>query len=95
MTAARSAASSSIAPYHDALSLNPRLEYLEFLAKNVGIRRAAGEYVLTTNCDVFFSRVVLDVLQQGRLDPRVLYRAVRHDVKIAVDSSLVDWEMLE
>jgi len=81
--------------YHDALSLNPRLEYLEFLAKNVGIRRAAGEYVLTTNCDVLFSRTVLDVLQQGRLDPRVLYRAVRHDVKIAVDSSLVDWEMLE
>ena len=46
--------------YHDALSLNPRLEYLEFLAKNVGIRRAAGEYVLTTNCDVLFSRTVLD-----------------------------------
>lgn len=81
--------------YHDALSLNPRLEYLEFVAKNVGIRRAIGEYVLTTNCDVLFGRTVLDVMQQGRLEPRVLYRAVRYDVKIAVDASLVDWEMLE
>lgn len=81
--------------YHDALSLNPRLEYLEFVAKNVGIRRAIGEYVLTTNCDVLFGRTVLDVLQQRRLEPRVLYRAVRYDVKIAVDASLVDWEMLE
>ena len=81
--------------YHAALSLNPRLEYLEFIAKNVGIRRALGEYVLTTNCDVFFSRAVLDVLQQARLERRVLYRAVRYDVKITVDSSLVDWEMLE
>ena len=35
-----------------ALSLNPRLEYLEFLAKNVGVRRARGQYVLTSNCDV-------------------------------------------
>jgi len=81
--------------YHDALSLNPRLEYLEFVAKNVGIRRAIGEYVLTTNCDVLFGRTVLDVLQERRLEPRVLYRAVRYDVKIAVDASLVDWEMLE
>jgi hypothetical protein len=81
--------------YQDALSLNPQLEFLEFLAKNVGIRRATGEYVLTTNCDVFLSRAVVDVLQQGRLEPRVLYRAVRHDVKIAVDSSVVGWEMLE
>ena len=81
--------------YQDALSLNPRLEYLEFLAKNVGIRRAAGKYVLTTNCDVFLSRAVLDVLQQGCLELRVLYRAVRHDLKIAADSSLVDWDLLE
>jgi hypothetical protein len=81
--------------YQDALSLNPRLEYLEFLAKNVGIRRAAGEYVLATNCDVFLGRRVLDVLEEGTLDARVLYRAARHDLKMTVDTSRVDWEMLE
>ena len=81
--------------YQEALSLNPRLEYLEFLAKNVGIRRSAGAYVLATNCDVFFGRRVLDVLEQGALEPRVLYRAARHDLKMDVDTSRVDWAMLE
>jgi hypothetical protein len=83
------------ARYHDALSLNPRLEYLEFMAKNVGIRRATGEYVLTSNCDVFLSRPVLDLLAQRALEPRILYRAARHDLKLAVDPSNVDWEVLE
>jgi hypothetical protein len=81
--------------YQEALSLNPRLEYLEFLAKNVGIRRAAGEYVLATNCDVFFGRRVLEVLEEGALEPRVLYRAARHDLKLTVDTSRVDWSLLE
>jgi hypothetical protein len=81
--------------YQEALSLNPRLEYLEFLAKNVGIRRAAGEYVLASNCDVFFGRRVLDVLEHGALEPRVLYRAARHDLKMTVDTSRVDWALLE
>ena len=66
--------------YHQALSLNPRLEYHEFIAKNVGVRRARGRFVLTSNCDVFFGRTVLDVLAQGRLESRVVYRAQRYDL---------------
>ena len=81
--------------YQETLSLNPRLEYLEFIAKNVAIRRAAGEYVLATNCDVFFSRPVLEVLQQRALDQGVVYRAARNDLKMAVDASNLDWELLE
>jgi hypothetical protein len=81
--------------YQQALSLNPRLEYLEFLAKNVGIRRSAGEYILATNCDVFLGRRVLDVIEHGALEPRVLYRAARHDLKMTVDTSRVDWRLLE
>ena len=83
------------ARYQDALSLNPKLEYLEFLAKNVGVRRARGEYVLVTNCDVFLGRRVLDVLQQRALERGVLYRAPRHDLKLAVDASTLDWDVLE
>ena len=29
--------------FHDAVSLNPRLQFQEFIEKNVGIRRARGE----------------------------------------------------
>jgi hypothetical protein len=81
--------------YHDALSLNPRLEYLEFIAKNVGVRRATGRFVLTSNCDVYLGRRVLDVLQRGALESRVLYRAPRHDLKLASDLSTLDWDVLE
>jgi len=81
--------------YQEALSQNLRVRYLEFLAKNVGIRRARGRFVLTTNCDVYFGRDVLGALADGRLRPRVLYRAPRHDIKRTVDQSSLDWEILE
>jgi hypothetical protein len=81
--------------YHDAISLNPRLEYLEFVAKNVGIRRARGQFVLTSNCDVYLGRQVLEVLERGALERRVLYRACRHDLKLASDLSTLDWTVLE
>jgi hypothetical protein len=81
--------------YQSALSLNPRLEYLEFIAKNVGIRRARGRFVLTSNCDVYLGRRVLDVFERGELEPRVLYRAPRQDLKLASDLSSLDWDVLE
>jgi len=81
--------------YQEALSLNPRLEYLEFPAKNVGIRRAHGRFVLTTNCDVYLGRHVLDVLERGALVPGVLYRAPRHDINLGPDQQLPAWTILE
>jgi len=80
--------------YQEVLSLNPRLEYLEFLAKNVGIRRSRGRFVLTSNCDVYMSRRVLDALGGASLKPRVLYRAPRHDLNLP-DGTVVDWQVLE
>src|SRR6266850_1746102 len=35
--------------YHDACTQDAKLGYLEYLAKNVGIRRANGRIVLVTN----------------------------------------------
>jgi hypothetical protein len=32
-----------------------------------------GEYVLTTNCDVFLGRHVLDVFERRALEPGVVY----------------------
>jgi len=81
--------------YHEALSLNPRLEYLEFPAKNVGIRRARGSFVLTSNCDVFFGRRVIDVLARRALEPRVLYRSPRHDIDLPPGCTAIDWSVLE
>jgi hypothetical protein len=81
--------------YQPALSLNPRLEYLEFPAKNVGVRRALGRFVLTSNCDVFLGRRILDALEREALEPRVLYRAPRHDLNLPEDLDAIDWGVLE
>ena len=81
--------------FHDAVSLNPRLQFQEFIAKNVGIRRARGEFLLTTNTDIYLSRGVIDVLSAGALERGTLYRAARHDLKSNSDVSLMDWDVLE
>ena len=81
--------------YHDALSLNPRLQFQEFIAKNVGIRRARGSFLLTTNTDIFLSRGVIARLASRSLEPGILYRAARHDLKSYSDVTRVDWELLE
>lgn len=81
--------------YHTVLSLNPRLEYLEFLAKNVGVRRARGQYVVSSNSDVYLGRHVLDTIKAGALKARVLYRAPRHDLAAQPATSVPDWDLLE
>ena len=86
---------SSIRGIRRALSLNPRLEYLEFPAKNVGVRRARGRFVLTSNCDVYFGRRIFDVLAEDTLEPRVLYRAPRHDLTLPAERPPLDWSVLE
>ena len=81
--------------YHDAVMLNPRLKYQEYLAKNVGVRRARGEYVITTNCDIFLGRAVLERLERRELQPSVLYRAPRWDLRERGDVDRIDWAYLE
>jgi hypothetical protein len=81
--------------YHDALSLNPRLQFQEFIAKNVGIRRARGRHVLTTNTDIYLGRGVIERLAARSLEDGILYRAARCDLKSFSDVSGVDWDVLE
>ncbi len=81
--------------YQEALSLNPRLRYLEYVAKNVGVRRARAPFVLTTNCDICVGRNVLDVLERGDLKPRTVYRAARHDLRVSLAGTPLSWQTLE
>jgi len=81
--------------YHEAFSLNSRIRYLEFLAKNVGIRRAQGDAVLSTNADVYLGRGIVETFASRPLEARTVYRATRTDVKINADESHVHWDLLE
>ncbi len=80
--------------YQEACTHNTKLAYLEFGAKNVGIRRAAGRLVVATNTDVFFSRGVVHAIGEG-LETGVIYRAPRIDLPIGSDQTRVTWEALE
>lgn len=81
--------------YHQAFSLNSKLQFQEFIAKNIGIRRCRGAYILTTNTDIYLGRGVLDVLERRTLEPRVLYRVPRIDLKDGIDAERMDWNVLE
>ena len=52
----------------------------QMIAKNVGIRRAKGEYVLCTNVDLLFSHELFRFLQKKQLRPDSYYRCLRCDV---------------
>jgi hypothetical protein len=54
----------------------------EFIAKNVGIRRAHGQFVLCTNADILLSQGLIAFLARGELKPAVIYRSDRYDFKL-------------
>lgn len=65
---------------HRGIENSDRMPLFEYLGKNVGVRRARGEFVLITNPDIVFSRQMLEALVPGRLHPGRCYRAERFDV---------------
>jgi predicted O-methyltransferase YrrM len=52
----------------------------QMIAKNVGIRRAKGDWVLATNPDLLFTRELADALRSEALDLDCYYRVPRYDV---------------
>jgi hypothetical protein len=61
-------------PHPDTVPLH------QMIAKNAGIRRARGEFVLATNLDIVFSAELMRYLAARRLEPRHMYRLDRYDV---------------
>lgn len=51
--------------------------FMEYVAKNVGIRRATRKYVLTINQDALFTKETADMLRFGNLNDFVFYRMKR------------------
>lgn len=52
----------------------------QMIAKNVGIRRSHGEYVLATNLDIICSADLMRFFARHKLIPGVMYRMDRYDV---------------
>jgi hypothetical protein len=66
------------------------LPLFQMIAKNVGIRRARGRFVLATNIDIIFSTALIERIAARDLQERVLYRVDRHDIQpdVPVDGPL-------
>jgi hypothetical protein len=56
------------------------LALYQMIAKNVGIRRARGEFILATNIDIVFSDELMMFLAERRLEKGHMYRIDRTDV---------------
>src|ERR1039457_4630914 len=66
------------------------LPLYQMIAKNVGIRRARGEFILATNIDILFSDELVQFLASRRLEKGRMYRLDRYDVPsdVPVDATL-------
>ena len=85
-----------VAPeYQRALTQNPHAGYMEYLAKNVGIRRAMAPFVLVSNIDILLGRVVVETLAGGGLVAGTIYRVPRYDIKFGIDQSGLNWDILD
>ena len=65
---------------HRRLECSRRLAMFQMIAKNVGIRRALGDYVIATNIDIIFSDALFEWLKSGAMREGVLYRSDRWDI---------------
>jgi len=65
---------------HRRLECSRRLAMFQMIAKNVGIRRTLGDYVIATNIDIIFSDALFKWLRSGAMLEGVLYRSDRWDI---------------
>ena len=64
---------------HETITGSERMQMFEYLAKNVGLRRAKGDFALVTNPDVFMSNDLCVALAAKTLDMGAYYRVDRRD----------------
>lgn len=68
----------------------------QMIAKNVGIRRAHGKFILATNVDILFSNELIQFFASGKLRADRMYRIDRSDVPANMPQHLsvperLDW----
>lgn len=83
------------AAIHQRYRHSDKLPLFQMIAKNAGIRRARGQFVLATNIDLLFSDDLMRFFSSGRLDSRAMYRIDRYDVPASVPVNVSVREQLE
>lgn len=68
------------ATLHDQFKYADRLPFFQMIAKNVGIRRARGQFIVATNIDIIFSDELIAHIARQQLDPQRMVRVDRYDI---------------
>lgn len=68
------------ASIHQTIDPQNSLPLYQMIAKNVGIRRAKGEYLLCTNMDIFPDSLLIAEIAKKNLQKGFFYRANRCDI---------------
>jgi hypothetical protein len=68
------------AQFHERMlqsTIRKRLPMYEYVAKNIGIRRAQGEFILSANPDILIDPHIFEFVSQRKLENESYYRADR------------------
>lgn len=70
---------------HKQYKRGKEIPLFQMIAKNVGIRRAKGEFIICTNIDLLYSDALFKILTKKELKKDTFYRANRCDVPDEID----------
>ena len=76
--------------HHLKLPNSDRLNFFQMIAKNVGIRRASGEFILATNIDVILNQKIYEFIAQKKLEKNTIYRCNRHCINYNYSGNIDD-----
>jgi hypothetical protein len=79
---------------HNQLEHANRVPLFQMRAKNVGIRRAKGQFILATNIDILFSSELFEFFASKKLDENKIYRIDRRDVPSEIPPGLSQDDLL-
>jgi len=65
---------------HRRLKFSDKLPILIHRARNVGVRRARGKFILPTSPDILFSDKLIQIFASRELKTELMYRTYRYDV---------------
>ena len=69
--------------FHECIRGENPSPFMEYIAKNIGVRRARGEYILVTNPDIIFSDELFSFFsKEDSLRQDTFYRVSRYDLLV-------------
>jgi len=70
---------------HDMFKNSKKIKLFEYTAKNIGIRRASGDFIISTNQDIVFSEDFIKFILAAGLNKNAFYRTDRVDINLNPD----------